>query len=76
MEPITWALGSIAIAAITAGVTRSLSNNKLRDKVDDKLCNERREACVNLNESHFKDLGKQIEGIAENVKFLVRNNNK
>ena len=75
MEPITWVLGCIAISAITIGVTKSLNNNKLKYKVDNNTCNERRMACGDLNKMHFETLESKIDNIAidiSDVKKLVR----
>ena len=84
MEPVTWVLGGIAISAITAGITKSFGNRdvnkKMGDKVDDDTCGERREACVNLNEMHFKNIEGKIDtliiGEGEIKKLVIERNGR
>ena len=81
MEPVTWVLGGIAIAAVSAGVAKGFSSRDIREsmkkKVSDVTCGERREACVNLNEMHFNNIETKIDNLAkgiENLHTTVKNN--
>ena len=65
MEPVTWVLGGVALAAVTTVINKGING---RRNVSDKQCDERRESFKELQEVHFKHINKELGEIKELIK--------
>ena len=67
MDPITWILGGITVAAISSVVTNTVGS---KNKVSDKICGERRESCSTLIHQDIQYVKDTVERIEKKVDGL------